>query len=125
MKVFICIKLSKQKQIQTRALIHAIAHFSALYLGPWSDQGRKPTLLLPFIGHLISGIFPVLVVYFEVTQSNIILGFLEPFLIRIFILPKSWPPTVLYAANIYNFFGGYTLLVIAMNGYVGDVTTAK
>ena len=41
------------------------------------------------------------------------------------ILPKSWPPTVLYAANIYNFFGGYTLLVIAMNGYVGDVTTAK
>ena len=32
---------------------------------------------------------------------------------------------MLYAANIYNFFGGYTLLVIAMNGYVGDVTTAK
>ena len=38
---------------------------------------------------------------------------------------QSWPPAVLYAANLYNFFGGYTLLVIAMNGYVGDVTTAK
>ena len=66
------------------------------------QQGRKPTLLLPFVGHLLSGVVPVLVVYFE-----------------------SWPPTVLYAANLYNFFGGYTLLVIAMNGYVGDVTTAK
>ena len=40
-------------------------NFRALYLGPWSDYGRKPTLLLPFVGHLISGVVPVLVVYFE------------------------------------------------------------
>ena len=65
--------------MRTREMIHAIAHFSALYLGPWSDQGRKPTLLLPFVGHLMSGIFPVLVVYFEVQT---ILGFFEPFMTR-------------------------------------------
>ena len=70
--------------------------------------------------------FPVLVVYFEVQCYQAILGFFEPFMTHVrYILLKSWPPTVLYAANIYNFFGGYTLLVIAMNGYVGDVTTAK
>ena len=50
-------------------MVHAIAIFWALYLGPWSDQGRKPTLLLPFIGHLISGVVPVLVVYFEVKRN--------------------------------------------------------
>ena len=71
-----------------------------MYAGPWSDQGRKPTLLLPFIGHVFSGVVPLLVVYFD-----------------------SWPPTVLYLTNVYQFFGGYTLLSIAMNGYVADVTT--
>ena len=48
---------------------HESQFFWALYLGPWSDQGRKPTLLLPFIGHLISGVVPVLVVYYEVKQN--------------------------------------------------------
>ena len=73
-----------------------------LYPGPWSDLGRKPILLLPFIGHVLSGIVPLLVLYFE-----------------------TWPPTVLYLTNVYQFFGGYTLLSIAMNGYVGDVTTPR
>ena len=72
------------------------------YPGPWSDEGRKPTLLLPFIGHVISGTIPILVVYFE-----------------------HWPARSLYATHVYNFFGGFSLLSIAMNGYVGDVTTAK
>ena len=35
------------------------------------------------------------------------------------------PPTVLYLTSVYQFFGGYTLLSIAMNGYVGDVTTPR
>jgi hypothetical protein len=58
--------------------------------------------MMPFIGHLISGIVPILVVYFE-----------------------NWPARVLYACNIYYFFGGFTLLSIAMNGYIGDVTTPR
>ena len=70
--------------------------------GPWSDLGRKPILILPFIGHVFSGIVPLLVLYFE-----------------------EWPPTVLYLTGVYQFFGGYTLLSIAMNGYVGDVTTPR
>ena len=57
---------------------------------------------MPFIGHVLSGIVPLLVLFY-----------------------KSWPPTVLYFTNIYQLFGGYTLLSIAMNGYVGDVTTPR
>ena len=53
-------------------------HFRALYLGPWSDYGRKPTLLLPFVGHLISGVVPVLVVYFEGGEGGIIKSCLSP-----------------------------------------------
>ena len=70
--------------------------------GPWSDLGRKPILVLPFIGHVFSGVVPLLVLHFE-----------------------RWPPTVLYLTGVYQFFGGYTLLSIAMNGYVGDVTTPR
>ena len=57
---------------------------------------------MPFIGHVFSGVVPLLVLYFE-----------------------RWPPTALYLTGVYQFFGGYTLLSIAMNGYVGDVTTPR
>ncbi len=79
-----------------------LTNFFLMPPGPWSDQGRKPTLLLPFLGHVISGVIPILLVYF-----------------------KTWPARVLYATNVYSFFGGYSLLTIAMNGYIGDVTTAR
>ena len=81
---------------------HCTPNHVALPSGPWSDLGRKPILVLPFIGHVLPGIVPLLVLYFE-----------------------RWPPTVLYLTGVYQFFGGYTLLSIAMNGYVGDVTTPR
>ena len=36
-----------------------------IHPGPWSDLGRKPILILPFIGHVLSGIVPLLVLYYE------------------------------------------------------------
>lgn len=73
-----------------------------LYLGPMSDHGRKLLMYLPFIGHLISGTFYLLFIYFSQ-------------------LPAQW----LWFTNIYNLFGGYTVLQIAMYGYIGDTTTNK
>jgi hypothetical protein len=67
-----------------------------------SDQGRKLLMYLPFVGHLISGGFYLLFIYFD-----------------------QWPAQYLWITNIYNLFGGYTVLQIAMYGYIGDVTTTK
>jgi hypothetical protein len=70
--------------------------------GPLSDQGRKLLMYLPFVGHLISGGFYLLFIYFD-----------------------QWPAQYLWITYIYNLFGGFSVLQIAMNGYIGDVTTTK
>ena len=63
----------------------------SLYLGPISDKGRKPLMLVPFLGHVISGTLMILNVYFE-----------------------QWDARLLWLSNTYILFGGYTLLQIAM-----------
>ena len=73
-----------------------------LYLGPLSDHGRKFLMYLPFVGHFLSGIFTILFVYFE-----------------------SWPAQYLWLSYAYVLFGGYSVLQIAMYGYIGDVTSHK
>jgi hypothetical protein len=59
-------------------------------------------MLLPFLGHILSGIFYFCFLYFD-----------------------TWPAQLLWVTNIYVIFGGYTLLQIAMYGYIGDVTNSK
>ena len=73
-----------------------------LYLGPLSDRGRKPLMLLPFLGHVISGVLQLLNIYFE-----------------------RWDARLIWLKETYIFFGGYSLLNIAMLGYIGDVTRVK
>ena len=70
--------------------------------GPWSDKGRKPVMLFPFLGHIISGVFYFCFLYFD-----------------------QWPAQLLWVTSVYVLFGGYTLLQIAMYGYIGDVTNSK
>ena len=82
--------------------------FVSLFLGPLSgntytrfphfqlnfwtiDKGRKPLMVFPFIGHIISGTLMLLNVYYE-----------------------HWDARLLWLSNTYIFFGGYTLLSIAM-----------
>ena len=48
-------------------------------------------MVVPFIGHIISGTLTILNVYFE-----------------------SWDPRLLWLSEIYILFGGYSLLSIAM-----------
>jgi len=59
-------------------------------------------MVVPFIGHIISGTLMILNIYFE-----------------------QWDARLLWLSNVYILFGGYTLLNIAMYGYIGDVTTTK
>ena len=73
-----------------------------LYLGPLSDRGRKLLMYIPFCGHLISGAFYLIFIYFT-----------------------QWPAQFLWITNVYVFFGGYSVLQIAMYGYIGDVTSER
>ena len=73
-----------------------------LFLGPLSDHGRKLLLFLPFVGHLLSGGFMLIFLYFN-----------------------AWQSQMLWISNIYYLTGGSTVLQIGMYGYIGDVTTAK
>ena len=70
--------------------------------GPLSDHGRKLLMYLVFLGHAISGGFALAFIYF-----------------------KNWPSQLLWVLNIYNMFGGYPVVRIAMYGYIGDVTTNR
>ena len=73
-----------------------------IFLGPLSDHGRKLLLFLPFVGHLLSGGFMLIFLYFN-----------------------TWRSQMLWISNIYYLTGGSTVLQIGMYGYIGDVTTAK
>ena len=42
-------------------------------IGPLSDRGRKLLMYIPFIAHLISGLFPFLVVYYKTCSPKVIL----------------------------------------------------
>ena len=66
------------------------------------DQGRKPLMLTPFLGHILSGVLILLNIHFT-----------------------QWDARMLWLSETYVIFGGYTLLSIAMYGYIGDVTSAK
>ena len=59
-------------------------------------------MYLVFLGHALSGGFALAFIYF-----------------------KNWPSQYLWVLNIYNIFGGYPVVRIAMYGYIGDVTTNR
>ena len=59
-------------------------------------------MFLPFVGHVLSGGFMLIFIYFQ-----------------------TWPAQYLWISNIYYLTGGYTVLSIGMYGYIGDVTNDK
>eukprot|EP00092_Neocalanus_flemingeri_P016667 GFUD01018030.1.p1 GENE.GFUD01018030.1~~GFUD01018030.1.p1 ORF type:complete len:510 (-),score=61.02 GFUD01018030.1:1014-2492(-) len=75
----------------------------ALFIGPWSDKnGRKPVMLLPLMGYIVSTFVWVLNVYY-----------------------MEWPAKYLLATGVYSFFGGITCLLIGMYSYLADVTSLR
>ena len=59
-------------------------------------------MYIPFFGHILSGIYLLVFVYFE-----------------------NLPSEYLWIQWVYCLFGGYTVLQIAMYGYIGDVTNSE
>ena len=43
----------------------------------------------------------------------------------LFVYFEQWPAQYLWLSNVYVLFGGYSVLQIALYGYIGDVTTNK
>ena len=52
-------------QVVDSYLMNAAPILISLYLGPVSDQGRKLLMYIPFSGHLLSGIVPLVFLYFS------------------------------------------------------------
>ena len=67
-----------------------------------SDHGRKLLMYIPFFGHILSGGYILAFLYFD-------------------FLPSEY----LWGQYIYTIGGGFTVLQIAMYGYIGDVTNSK
>ena len=44
-----------------------------IFSGPLADRGRKKLMYLPFMGHFISGLVPILVVYFKSAPPQVLL----------------------------------------------------
>ena len=59
-------------------------------------------MYIPFLGHILSGIYMLIFLFFE-----------------------NLPSEYLWIQSMYCFFGGWTVLQIAMYGYIGDVTNSK
>ena len=76
-------------------LYQVLKHIIILHLWKLTDskldKGRKPLMVFPFFGHILSGTLMLLNVYYE-----------------------DWDARLLWLSNMYIFFGGYTLLSIAM-----------
>ena len=67
-----------------------------------SDYGRKRLMYIVFIGHALSGGFTL-----------------------VFINQTNWSSQYLWIANVYNLFGGYPAIRVALYGYIGDVSNNR
>ena len=78
--------------------------FFILFLGPWSDKhGRKPLMIVPIAGHILS-ILVIILNYFM----------------------ESWPAEYLLFANIpIGVMGGNVSLMMALQRYAMDITDEK
>ena len=82
----------------------------------FSDSGRKPIMLVPFLGHIISGTLMILICIFPAWDARLIFSGK-----KIKTRSKKWLYFFRYIwlGESYILFGGYSLLNIAMYGYIG------
>ena len=75
----------------------------ALFIGPWSDKnGRKPVMLIPMIGYILSTLWYLLNIHF-----------------------LHWPATYLLASGATQIFGGFVVFLIGMYSYMADMTSTR
>jgi len=75
----------------------------ALFIGPWSDKnGRKPVMIIPMIGYILSNICWLLNIYFI-----------------------DWPADYLLVNGIFSIFGGFNGFLIGIYAYMTDITSLR
>ena len=75
----------------------------ALFIGPWSDRnGRKPVMLLPMLGYILSTLYNLLNIYYF-----------------------HWPTKYLLVNGIFSIFGGFVSFLIGMYAYLADITSVR
>ena len=75
----------------------------ALFIGPWSDRnGRKPVMLIPMMGYILSSLYWLLNIYFF-----------------------HWPAKYLLLNGIFSIFGGFVSFLIGMYSYLADITSNR
>ena len=109
----ICANLSSNKSIQSEVqkevatvsmylqIILAIpAIITSLFLGPWSDRnGRKPLMVIPMIGTIVSQLFYMANTYFT-----------------------HWSSYYILLTCTGSLFGGFTAFLIGIYSYVSDIS---
>jgi len=75
----------------------------SMVIGSWSDRnGRKPVLIIPTIGSLISQLVYILNVFYSEVRVEFLLF-----------------------SNLYSLFGGYTTLMLGMYSYMAMTTSSS
>ena len=75
----------------------------ALFIGPWSDRnGRKPIMIIPMIGYILSTIFTLINIYF-----------------------RQWPANYLLINGVWGITGGFVVFLIGMYSYIADITSVR
>jgi len=75
----------------------------ALFIGPWSDKnGRKPLIILPIVGAILSNLVWILNVIFRSASAYFLLG-----------------------TSLSTIFGGFTTLLIGMYSYLADISSIQ
>jgi len=75
----------------------------ALFIGPWSDKnGRKPVMIIPMIGYILSTLCWLLNIYY-----------------------MDWPANYLLVNGVFSVFGGFVVFLIGMYAYMADITSMR
>ena len=75
----------------------------ALFIGPWSDKnGRKPVMLLPMFGYILSTLYYLLNIYYF-----------------------NWPAKYLLVNGVFSIFGGFVSFLIGMYAFLADITSTR
>lgn len=75
----------------------------SLFLGPWSDiNGRKPLMVVPMFGTLVSQLVYIINTYFF-----------------------QWKAEYILVTSIGSLFGGFTGFLIGMYSYISDISSGR
>ena len=103
-----------QTEIQVEQLVSTISMYQSvltaipavivsLFLGPWSDvNGRKPLMVVPMLGTILTQIIYILNTYFSYLKAEFVL-----------------------LTSLGSLFGGFTGFLIGIYSYISDISSGR